>query len=142
VRARPRRALRRSIVNSYARAWPREVFDIKAKGRLAEDVRNALGNPGVYVLYREEVPYYIGKTGRPLFDRIWAHANRPGDRYYQFWNFFSAFTVRQKRQRDEVEGILIAAMPTANSASPHLPRIELPARVGQLLRRRREIPDE
>jgi hypothetical protein len=72
---------------------------------------------------------------------MWAHANRPGDRYYQFWNFFSAFSVPAKRHRDEVEGILMAAMPTAHSASQHLPRIELPARVGRLLRRRREISD-
>jgi hypothetical protein len=50
--------------------------------------------------------------------------------------------VRRKRQRDEVEGILIAAMPTANSALPHIPRIELPARIGRLLRRRREIADD
>jgi hypothetical protein len=117
------------------------VFDIKAGGRLAKDIREALSDPGVYVLYRNDDPYYIGKTSRPLFDRIWAHANQPHDRYYNFWNFFSAFAVAQREHRDEVEGILIAAMPTANSSSPHIPRIDLPARIGRLLKNRREIKE-
>ena len=77
-----------------------------------------------------------------LFDRLWNHANQPGDRYYNFWNFFSVFAVAGEKHWDEVEGILIAAMPTANSASPRFPRIELPARVGRLLKRRREIIEE
>ena len=132
----------RYIVDAYARAWPRSVFDIKAAGKLALDVRTALGAPGVYVLYRDDAPYYIGKTSRALFDRLWNHANQPGDRYYNFWNFFSVFTVAKKGHRDEVEGILIAAMPTANNASPHFSRIELPARIGRLLKRRREIIEE
>ena len=133
----------RYIVNAYARVWPRDVFDIKAAGKLAKDVREALGDPGVYVLYRDDEPYYVGKTSRALFDRLWNHANQPADRYYNFWNFFSVFAVAGKKHRDEVEGILIAAMPTANSASPRFPRrIELPARVGRLLKRRREIIEE
>jgi len=132
----------RYIVNAYARVWPRDVFDIKAAGKLAKDVREALGDPGVYVLYRDDEPYYVGKTSRALFDRLWNHANQPADRYYNFWNFFSVFTVAGKKHRDEVEGILIAAMPTANSASPRFRRIELPARVGRLLKRRREIIEE
>jgi hypothetical protein len=127
------------IVNAYAQVWPRTVFDIKAAGKLAKDVREALCDPGVYVLFREDQPYYVGKTSRALFDRLWNHANQPADRYYNFWNFFSVFAVAGKKHRDEVEGILIAAMPTANSASPRFPRIELPARVGRLLKRRREI---
>ena len=132
----------RSIVNAYARMWPRDVFDIKAAGKLAKDIREALRDPGVYVLYRNDAPYYVGKTGRPLFDRLWNHANQPGDRYYNFWNFFSVFAVAGKKHRDDVEGILIAAMPTANSASPRFPRIELPTRVGRLLKRQREIIEE
>jgi hypothetical protein len=41
-----------------------------------------------------------------------------------------------------VEGILIAAMPTSNNSSPRFPRIELQARIGRLLKRRREIIEE
>ena len=132
----------RYIVNAYAQVWPRSVFDIKAAGRLAQDVRDALRDPGVYVLYREDEPYYVGKTSRALFDRLWNHANQPADRYYNFWNFFSVFAVAGRTHRDEVEGILIAAMPTSNSASPRFRRIELPARVGRLLKRRREIIED
>jgi hypothetical protein len=116
------------------------VFDIKERGRLADDVRAALREPGVYVLYRDDHPYYVGKTSRPLFDRIWAHANRPHDRYYNFWNFFSAFAISTRKHRDEVEGILIAAMPTtANGANPRFRKIKLPTRVGHLLRRRHQL---
>lgn len=134
-----RRRARRYIVRGYAKMWPRGVFDIKEGNRLSLDVKAVLDTPGVYVLYRDDHPYYVGKTGRPLFDRICDHANQPHDRYYNFWNFFSAFTVPQKRHRDEVEGILIAAMPTANSSNPRFARLKLPARVGRLLRTQREI---
>lgn len=130
----------RSIVDGYTRTWPRPVFDIKERGRLAHDVRAALSDPGVYVLYRDDHPYYVGKTSRPLFNRVWAHANQPHDRYYNFWNFFAAFAVRGKKHRDEVEAILIAAMPTtANSSNPRFRRIKLPARVGRFLKQQREL---
>lgn len=127
------------IVQGYAQVWPRAVFDIRQAGKLDKDIKRALGSAGVYVLYREDTPYYIGKTGGTLFDRIWNHANQPGDRYYCFWDYFSAFAVEGEKHRGEVEGILIAAMPTANSASPRFPRIKLPARVATLLKERREI---
>lgn len=55
----------RSIVNGYAQVWPRSVFDIKAAGKLAQDVREALGDPGVYVLYREDQPYWTVTNERP-----------------------------------------------------------------------------
>jgi hypothetical protein len=130
----------RYIVQGYAHVWPRAVFDIRRTNRMLEgEVRLALKSPGVYVLYRDDEPYYVGKTRRALFDRLWNHANQPGDRYYNFWNFFSVFAVAGKKHRDEVEGILIAAMPTANSASPVFPRILLPARVGRLLQEQRVI---
>ena len=41
--------------------------------------------------------------------------------------------------RDEVEGLLIASMPTANGARPHITKIKLPVRVGRLLKKRREL---
>ncbi len=132
---------RRAIVDGYASMWPRELFDIREGGKLSPDVRDALAQTGVYVLYREDHPYYVGKTGRPLYDRIWAHANRPHDRYYNFWNFFSVYAVPSSRYRGTVEGILIAAMPTANSSSPRFKRLALPARVRRLLHQRRIIID-
>jgi len=68
-----------------------------------------------------------------LRNRLWAHARKPASRYYHFWNFFSAFAVEDKKQRDELEAILIAAMPTANSAKPKLQREKMPNEVAALL---------
>ncbi len=131
------------LITQYARMWPREVFDchvqegnrkrplVKAKGL------ELLERPGVYVLYRSDIPYYVGQADK-LRRRLWKHANRPGSRYYNFWNFFSAFVVEDGRHRNEVEGILIAAMPTANSAKPRLKTAKYPKPVVDLIRRIRQ----
>ncbi len=108
----------RRILEQYARMWPREVFDYFEGGKLlgragAEKALDLLNQPGVYILYRDDIPYYIGQA-KKLRQRLWHHA-RPGARYYNFWNFFSAFVIRDSAHRNEIEGILIAAMPTANS---------------------------
>ena len=126
------------IVKGYASMWPREVFDAK-NGRkpLAATLRFLTEEKGVYVLYRDQEPYYIGKSGRTLFARLSGHAMNPRRRYYNFWNYFSAFAVPDKRGRDELEGILIAAMPTANSAKPKLNKERLPKEVANLMKRLR-----
>jgi hypothetical protein len=84
------------------------------------------------------VPYYVGKTGKKLFRRIQTHAVKIRDRYYHFWNYFSAFVVPNAKHRDEVEGVLIASMPTANSATPKIKRIHLPKNVTELMRKMRK----
>src|SRR5271170_4715899 len=113
------------IVSGYARMWPREVFGkfpplkgaaSKRKKIMAKGLR-FLEGPGVYILYRDDEPYYIGQATK-LRSRLWGHAIQAESRYFHFWNFFSAFAVPSPRHRDELEGILIAAMPTANSAKP------------------------
>jgi len=38
--------------------------------------------------------------------------SKPRDRYFNFWNFFSAFVVPDSDHVDEVEGILITSMQT------------------------------
>ncbi|HEV2499272.1 MAG TPA: GIY-YIG nuclease family protein [Terriglobia bacterium] len=130
------------IVTGYAQMWPREVFDIREGKNLLVRKLGLLEEPGVYILYREDVPHYIGKTRRHLRERIWNHANQPGDKYYNFWNFFSAFTVREESHLDEIEGILIAAIPTANSANPRIKRINLPPRAVSILKKlRRQTVD-
>src|SRR5690348_2275021 len=96
----------------YARMWPREIFD---RGRSFVHTLDILEKPGVYVLYRDDIPYYVGQATK-LRTRLWAHANVPGARYHNFWNFFSVFVADDARRRNEIEAILIAAMPTANSA--------------------------
>jgi len=64
---------------------------------------------------------------------LFGHARRPEFPHYHFWNYFSAFAVKNKKLRDELEAILIAAMPTANSAKPKLPKEKMPAQVIELL---------
>jgi hypothetical protein len=70
--------------------------------------------------------------------RLWQHAWNPKRRHYNLWNFFSFFVVEDPDQRDEIEGILIAAMPTANSARPKLPREELGKEITKMLREIRQ----
>ena len=131
------------IVTQYVRMWPREVFDRVATieegahRQLLVKGLDVLSNPGVYILYRDDEPYYIGKTKDGMWHRIWAHANQPGKRLYLFWNFFSAFVINDPKLRTAVEGILIAAMPTANSANPKLPKERMPQPVRDLLREMR-----
>lgn len=116
---------------AFARMWPREVFDyLVPKENSSRTQKLARGleilkEPGVYVLYRDDIPYYVGQAAK-LRSRLWGHACNPGGRYYNFWTFFSVFVVKDKKYRDQIEGILIAAMPTANSAKPKLARHPFP----------------
>jgi hypothetical protein len=131
--------IKHRLLTEYARMWPREVFDclvpngnrkqalVKVKGL------EILEEPGVYVLYRDDVPYYIGQAGK-LRKRLWHHAEKPDSRYYQFWNYFSVFVVEDAKNRDEIEGILIAAMPTANGSKPKMKKQKYPAQVKILVR--------
>ena len=89
---------------------------------------------GVYVLYRDDIPYYVGKAQK-LRGRLNLWANNPGSPHFHHWNFFSAFAVENSKQRDELEGVLIAALPTANNgAKPRLKKARLPKEVKDLLR--------
>src|SRR5947209_4611415 len=81
----------------YARMWPREVFDClvvdeKPRKQAMAKGLEILTKPGVYILYRDDLPYYIGQASR-LRSRLWQHANVPGARYHNFWNFFSVFVA-------------------------------------------------
>jgi hypothetical protein len=134
---------RRIIVSGYAQMWPREIFDM----REIEDRRKMIGwenldKPGVYVLYRNDQPYYIGMTEASLFHRVWHHANKPKDKWYNFWNFFSAFVVPDRGLIPEIERILIAAMPTANSTNPKIKPIDIPREVVRLMHQLRRLPVE
>ncbi len=135
--------------------WPREIFDARAKSSgkngqegkkgkqiLAGTLDFLTQNPGVYILYRNEQPHYIGKAEVRLYDRLWAHANTPRDKFYHFWTHFSAFAVSDVELRRELEGILIATMPTANSAEPKLRKEAMPAEVAKLMQllRRGKLP--
>src|ERR1700747_1128621 len=114
----------------FFRMWPRALFHMKdGKAVLKEN----LNQPGVYALYRHDVPYYIGKTSTTLLKRLSNHALKPNARRYNFWNYFSAFTISDPAHRDEVEAILISAMPTANSSQTKITRVRLKRDAAKLL---------
>jgi hypothetical protein len=128
------------MVSGYARMWPRAVFYEKALNPDSGRERNLakelefLQKGGVYVLYRDDTPYYVGKA-RKLRQRLYLWANNPSSPHFHHWNFFSAFAVEDSKQRDELEGVLIAALPTANNgAKPRLKKARLPKEVKDLLR--------
>jgi len=59
-------------VTTYARMWPREVFDrlvvSNGKKRTLAKTLDILTKPGVYILYRDGVPYYIGSLTERVVD--------------------------------------------------------------------------
>jgi predicted GIY-YIG superfamily endonuclease len=135
------------ILGQYARMWPRDVFyrlvpkaakkGEQKKGRggsklLFREI-DLLKESGVYILYRDDVPYYIGQATK-LRLRLREHACAKDSRYYNFWNYFSAFVVKDENHRNQVESILIAAMPTANSAKPRMKKESLPVGVRKMIR--------
>jgi hypothetical protein len=115
--------------------WPRAIFHTRAsdggKGTIASNIA-ILQNPGVYILYRNDLPFYVGKTEGELRKRLRSHAIGVSSVKSNFWNFFSAFIVKDSKHIEEVEAILISAMPVLamNSATPRLNRIpmDLPTR--------------
>jgi hypothetical protein len=119
--------------------WPREVFDIFKANKLVISDLPELNSPGVYILYRDESPYYIGKAKRKLFSRLHSHANLSTDPYFNFWNYFSFFVVPDPSHVDEIEGILIASTPTANLAVPKMKRVKLPGSIARVLRSVRKL---
>ena len=107
------------------------------KAKLLVNELGLLRQPGVYILYRDEQPYYVGRATDTLFKRLHAHANKATDGYFQFWNRFCAFVIRNPSHIGPVEGILINAMPTANGAKPRMSKIRLPLKIVKRLRESR-----
>src|ERR1019366_8435992 len=64
-----------------------------------------------------------------LWKRLHAHANQSTDRYYNFWNFFSAFVVRDKKYLAEVESILRSEMGRRNFFGSVSMRTRIRARI-------------
>ena len=67
------------MISEIAQLWPRRIFDLRDrnKNKYLEDVTGLLRNKaGVYVLYRDDVPYYIGKS-KNLYKRLAGYARNP-----------------------------------------------------------------
>ncbi len=129
------------MVSGYARMWPRAVFYEKTLSQESGRERNLgkelefLQRGGVYVLYHDDTPYYVGQADL-LRKRLHQWATKPSTRHFHFWNYFSAFAVEDRNRRSELEGVLIAALPmTNNGAKPLLKSDGMPKEVAELLRR-------
>jgi len=130
-----RKPISAQLVTQFIRMWPRSIFNTLAKdghrGSIASTIEE-LKKPGVYVLYRDDVPFYVGQAKGKLRSRLRAHANNVGSVRSYFWNYFSAFIVENPSHIDEVEAILISAMPSVitNSSTPKFDwvRMEEPTR--------------
>jgi hypothetical protein len=127
-----------ALCETHIRMWPRELFEgteAESKTMLARKLEavHPLNQSGVYVLYRDDVPFYIGQA-KNLRKRLWQHAWNPESRHFNFWNFFTAFVIKDKKHMNQLEAILITAMPTANGARPKIQKEKLPAAVVDRIR--------
>jgi hypothetical protein len=127
------------MVSGYARMWPRAIFYTKALNEGSGRQRSLskelafLKQGGVYVLYWNETPYYVGKAAK-LRSRLSLWATKPSAPHFHFWNYFSAFAVSDSQKRNELEGVLIASLPMANNgAKPRLKSAGLPKEVKEIL---------
>jgi hypothetical protein len=134
--------VRSDIVSKFIQMLPRAIFHepeiAGQKGSIASKIKELEG-PGVYILYRDDVPFYVGKTEGKLFDRLWQHANGVSVRRSYFWNYFSAFIVKEPSHIAEIEAILISAMPAviANAARPRLEKMRKGKSTIKLMRKMR-----
>lgn len=128
------------LISEYGKMWPRAIFYSKAASPSTGKIRviaqdlPLLQQPGVYVLYVEEKPYYVGRTDL-LWKRLYRWANRKNSPHYNFWTHFSAFAVRDEKLCKELEAALIATIPGMNNgAKPKLVKIPIPLQVRKLMK--------
>lgn len=127
----------RKLVTKCLRMCPRDIFNMHEDRKLFVKEFDALEHSGVYVLYRDDQPYYVGKA-KNIAKRLHDHANKFTDRYFPFWNYFSVFFAPEPLY-GEIERVLIAAMPTANSSEPSIPWMTLPKKFRSALKNQRSI---
>ncbi len=131
------------LVKSFIRMWPRAIFETPAQPGGHKTIASTipeLQKSGVYVLYRDDVPFYVGKTEGKLRFRLRQHAINVGSVRSYFWNYFSAYIV-DKENIDEVEAIIISAMPSVltNSSTPRFKnRVKMSESTRKLMRSLRE----
>jgi hypothetical protein len=131
------------LVSKFIRMWPRAIFDTPEidgqKSSIASKIEE-LKKPGVYVLYRDDVPFYVGQAKKKLRSRLRSHASGVVSLKSYFWNYFSAYIVEEPSHIDEVEAILISAMPSVitNSAKPKLPMVPMRESTKKLMRELRK----
>lgn len=97
-KARKRRS-RRKLVRAYAENLPGTLLGVFWK-----EFHDLLrGQSGIYVLYKDDVPHYVGKASS-LPSRIRHHQK---DRLKGEWDAFSLYVVRGDRHVKDVESLLL-----------------------------------
>ncbi len=84
-----------------------------------DEIKKTLENKsGLYILYRDDTPYYVG-LGANVFWRILHHFK---DRHKNHWNYISVF-VSRKRNIKDLETLLINVLePAGNKIKGTLPK--------------------
>jgi hypothetical protein len=80
-------AFQPKLVESFIQMWPRAIFETPAQPRGRKTIASTikeLEKSGVYVLYRDDVPFYVGKTEGKLRFRIRQHAINVGSKRSYF----------------------------------------------------------
>ena len=128
VYGRTMKTAKTKMIKAYIRMWPREAYNLKEGNKHLESVRKELRQkPGVYILYQNGQPYYIGQA-KNLWYRIRNHAINQNAKHYHLWTYFSAFILTDTDYMNELEGLIIATVgtTTANGAIMRMKRILLP----------------
>jgi hypothetical protein len=96
---RHKRKSRSKLIRAYAENLPGVLLEVFWK-----EFHDLLrGHSGVYVLYREGLPHYVGKASS-LASRIRHHQN---DRLKRKWDAFSLYVVWGDRHVKDVESLLL-----------------------------------
>jgi hypothetical protein len=94
-----RRRSRVKLVRKFAEDMPGTLLGVFWK-----EFKDLLhGHSGVYVLYKNDVPHYVGKASS-LASRVRQHLR---DRHKGEWDTFSLYVVRGDRHVKDVESLLL-----------------------------------
>jgi hypothetical protein len=117
TRKRRRRKNRGRLVRAYAEKLPGTVLGVFWK----EFKRLVRGHGGIYVLYKNNIPHYVGKASK-LSWRIRAHQR---DRLKGKWDAFSFYAVKGERYLKHLESLLLRIVePRGARVSGRLPGAE------------------
>jgi len=96
ARTRPSRPM---LIRAYAENLPGSLLGVFWK-----EFHDLLrGHSGIYVLYKDDIPHYVGKASS-LPSRI---RNHQKDRLRKEWDVFSLYVVRGDRYVKDVESLLL-----------------------------------
>ena len=99
TRRKGKRKARGKLVRSFAEKLPGTVFDVfwkEFKGLIRDQ-------SGIYVLYKDGVPYYVGQAS----NLPWRIKHHLEDRHEGKWDAFSFYVVRRTGYLKHLESLLL-----------------------------------